>query len=105
MRARTSNAIHDLGRCPLTIEVADKNSKRDRTVKKRIYAEAGTPSYWIVNVNDRCVEVYTAPTVPATEQNPTADYRKIRTLRPDESIANILSARDVGRVAVRDLLP
>src|SRR5262245_56988897 len=39
---------------PLAIEVADNSLRRDRTVKKRIYAAARIPSYWIINLIDRC---------------------------------------------------
>jgi hypothetical protein len=30
-------------------------------LKARTYAEAGIPTYWLVNPVDRCVEVYTQP--------------------------------------------
>jgi Uma2 family endonuclease len=33
---------------PLVIEVADSSLRRDRTLKKRIYARAALPVYWIV---------------------------------------------------------
>jgi Uma2 family endonuclease len=90
---------------PIAIEVSDNSLRRDRTVKKRIYAAAGIPTYWIINLIDRCVEVYTEPTGPANEQNPQPDYQKIRTLGPDESLVVVLGGREVGNIAVRDLLP
>jgi Uma2 family endonuclease len=90
---------------PIAIEVADNSLRRDRTVKKRIYAAAGIPSYWIINLIDQCVEVYTEPTGPATAQNPRPDYRKVRTLGPGESLVVVLGGHEVGKIAVRDLLP
>jgi Uma2 family endonuclease len=42
----------------LVVEVSDASLRRDRKVKKRIYARAGIPLYWIVNLVERCVEVY-----------------------------------------------
>jgi Uma2 family endonuclease len=42
----------------LVIEVADSSLSKDRGVKARLYAIAGIPEYWIVNVADRAVEVY-----------------------------------------------
>jgi len=33
----------------------------DRKIKGRIYARAGVPEYWVVNVEDRCVEVFRDP--------------------------------------------
>jgi Uma2 family endonuclease len=46
----------------LVIEIADATLERDRTLKQRIYAEAAIAQYWIVNLNERVVEVYTEPT-------------------------------------------
>jgi Uma2 family endonuclease len=45
----------------LIIEVADSSLSKDRRWKGRIYAEAGVREYWIVNVADRCIEVYRQP--------------------------------------------
>lgn len=45
------------------IEVADSSLNRDRTVKQRIYANAGIPQYVIINLFDAVVEVYTEPMV------------------------------------------
>ena len=40
-------------------EVADSSLAYDRGIKKRIFALAAIPVYWIVNFEDRCVDVYT----------------------------------------------
>lgn len=45
----------------LVIEVADSSLERDRTIKQRIYAMAGISTYWILNLSDRTLEVYTQP--------------------------------------------
>lgn len=45
----------------LVIEVADSSLRMDRVIKSEIYAENGVPEYWIINVNDRVVEVLTEP--------------------------------------------
>jgi Uma2 family endonuclease len=45
----------------LIIEVSDTTLQRDRTVKKRIYAGAGISIYWIVNLVEEQVEVYSQP--------------------------------------------
>jgi Uma2 family endonuclease len=52
--ATTSDAL-------LVIEVADTSLQYDRTVKLRLYARAGIPEYWIVDVNTEMVEVYRSP--------------------------------------------
>lgn len=43
------------------IEIADSSLERDRTVKKTIYANAGIPEYWIVNLVDFQIEIHTNP--------------------------------------------
>jgi Uma2 family endonuclease len=45
----------------LLIEIADSSLRVDRGLKLAIYAEAGVPEYWIVNVNKPAVEVHTLP--------------------------------------------
>jgi Uma2 family endonuclease len=78
---------------PLAIEVSDKSLARDRGVKKRTYAASRIPTYWIINLVDRCVEVYTDPTGPVTEQNPNPDYRRVERFGPDDSLVVILGGR------------
>jgi Uma2 family endonuclease len=60
----------------LVVEVSDVELAFDRTVKGRIYAEAGIPEYWVVNIEERIVEVYTSPNPAATPAEYTArtDY-------------------------------
>lgn len=45
----------------LIIEVADSTLRIDREVKLPLYAAADIPIYWIVNLIDEQVEVYTLP--------------------------------------------
>ena len=45
----------------LLIEVADTSLDRDRGVKLSMYAEAGIPETWIVNIPERSVEAHTDP--------------------------------------------
>jgi Uma2 family endonuclease len=46
----------------LVIEVADSTLERDRKLKQPIYARAGIPTYWIVNLISHQLEIYTKPT-------------------------------------------
>jgi Uma2 family endonuclease len=46
----------------LLIEVADSSLSFDRNVKTPLYAQAGIPEYWFVNLNDRQIEVFRSPT-------------------------------------------
>ncbi|MFN7117341.1 MAG: Uma2 family endonuclease [Saprospiraceae bacterium] len=45
----------------LLIEVADTSVRYDREVKLPLYAAAGVPEVWIVNLKKRCVEQYRQP--------------------------------------------
>ncbi len=45
----------------LIIEVADSSRQKDRLVKSRLYASAGIPEYWIVDLENDLVEVFRAP--------------------------------------------
>jgi len=45
----------------LVIEVSDSSLRKDRILKQRIYARAGVPEYWIVNLVDLQIEVHYGP--------------------------------------------
>jgi Uma2 family endonuclease len=45
----------------LVIEVSDSSLAKDRGLKQRLYALAGVPEYWIVNLVDGVIEVHTQP--------------------------------------------
>ena len=45
----------------LVIEVSDATLDYDRTVKLKLYAAAGIPEYWIINLRDDLLEVHTQP--------------------------------------------
>jgi Uma2 family endonuclease len=43
------------------IEVSDSTLEKDRNIKGPLYATMAVPEYWIVNVGERHVEVYSQP--------------------------------------------
>jgi Uma2 family endonuclease len=45
----------------LLVEVAQSSVLQERVTKASIYARAGVPCYWIINVRDRCVEAFRDP--------------------------------------------
>jgi Uma2 family endonuclease len=45
----------------LIIEVAESSLALDRGKKLRLYASCAVPEYWVVNLPERCIEVYTGP--------------------------------------------
>lgn len=85
----------------LVIEIADATAARDRGIKLRTYARAGIAVYWIVNLPERCVEVYTGPD---SSQEP-AGYRDRRVHAESESVDVIIDGKSVGAIRVRDILP
>ncbi len=85
----------------LIVEVADTSLLTDRGIKKRIYARAGVPFYWVLNLLERRLEVFSDPT--PSEVIP--GFRGRQEYHPGESVALSLDGRDVGRIAVNDLLP
>lgn len=85
----------------LVIEVADATLTGDRVDKGRIYAQAGIPCYWIVNLVDRQVEMYTSPSSAAT----TPAYGQRRDFTISDDITLTLDGATVATIAVRDLLP
>jgi hypothetical protein len=52
----------------LLVEVADSSLDHDRTVKGPIYANAGIATYWIANLVDGTLEVYTSPAPAGYQQ-------------------------------------
>jgi Uma2 family endonuclease len=85
----------------LVIEVADSTLASDRADKGAIYAEAGIACYWIVNIPDRQIEVYTSPSGPTA----APAYAQGRDYRPGDSVAVVLDSTTVATLAVRDVLP
>jgi Uma2 family endonuclease len=85
----------------LVVEVSDSSLRRDHTMKQRVYARASVPAYWIVNLIDGRIEVYTDPTGP--EEKPS--YRQRNDYSPADEVPFLIEGREIGRIAVRDLLP
>ncbi len=88
----------DLG---LVVEVSDTSLSEDRTLKYGIYARAGIPAYWIVNLPERQLEVYGLPTGPCDNPEFTAQAA----LGPDQDVELVLDGNAVARIRVAELLP
>ena len=83
----------------LVIEVADSSLDGDRADKCRIYARAGIQEYWIVNLVDTQVEVYSSPV-----GDPTPAYRDRVDRHLGDEVEVMLDGRRVGSVAVSAVL-
>lgn len=84
----------------LVVEVADTTLARDRGLKQRVYARSRVPVYWIVNLTDGVVEVYTDP-----RGGRTPAYRTRTDYRPGDSIPIVVGKKTVATVAVSELFP
>lgn len=77
----------------LVIEVSDSSLASDRR-KAAIYAAAGVPEYWIVNLDARAFEIYSSPD--------GARYAEVRTLRAGEVRPAVLPTI---AIAIAEILP
>ncbi len=85
----------------LVVEVADSTVGRDRR-KARIYARAGVPNYWIVNLDEGQVEIYGR----LSGKGNKANYQSKEILvRGDQTVTLVLDGRTIGKIAVAELLP
>jgi Uma2 family endonuclease len=100
--ARTYMARHpspaDVG---LIIEVADSSLLRDQRDKTRIYARGGIACYWITNLVDLRIEVYTQPSGPTA----VPAYGSFQVYQPGDAVPLVLDGATVATIPVADLLP
>jgi Uma2 family endonuclease len=92
----------------LVVEVADSSLARDELDKTRIYARDAIPVYWVVNLVDRRVEVFTdptGPTPPPGAADPDPHYRARTDYPAGSAVPVALDGVTVGTVPVDDLLP
>ncbi len=85
----------------VVVEVADSTLPGDRADKCRIYARAGVVCYWIINLADRQVEVYTMPSGPTVSPS----YGQRTDYRDGDQVPLVLDGVTVANVAVLDVLP
>ena len=69
----------------LIVEVAESSLAFDRTQKGSLYARAGIADYWIVNLQDRVVEVYREPAADLTAPFGWR-YTSVERLRPPGAV-------------------
>jgi Uma2 family endonuclease len=85
----------------LVVEVSDSTLVGDRDDKGRIYAKEGIACYWIVNLNDQQIEVYTSPSGPT----PDAKFGQRVDYLIGGSLTLLLPGAPPLQMAVKDLLP
>lgn len=86
------------GDVELIVEIAFSSQARDRNTKARLYAAAGLPNYWIVNLKTGVVELYGDP-VPAE-----AKYGRAANLSGDQTASLVLNTGQIVGIDVALLL-
>jgi hypothetical protein len=86
---------------PLVIEVADSSLPDDRSEMLEMYGAESIPVFWIVNIPDRWIEVYTRPTGPAIPPG----YGVCTIFRPGDEVPVVIDGVEVGRIAVDEIVP
>lgn len=89
------------GEVALVVEVADATLDQNRGVKQRAYARAAIATYWIVNLVQRQVEVYSHPSGPADEPS----YSHRQDYSGNSQVPVVVDGQQVGMLSVADLLP
>ncbi len=84
----------------MLVEVADSLLLQDRRDKAPIYAGGRIPCFWIVNVADTLVEVYSDPKGGASPE-----YRKREDYELGEKLPVILNGKIAGQIEVAKLFP
>ena len=70
------------------VEYANTSLSKDREAKKRLYAAAGIPEYWVVNLRDLTLLVFRDPDAATYRTEQTLDSGDIHPLAfPDLAIA------------------
>ncbi|MDR3635368.1 MAG: Uma2 family endonuclease [Isosphaeraceae bacterium] len=85
----------------LVVEVSDTTLAQDQGFKKRLYAAAGIPCYWVVNIPARRLEVYADPTGPSDAPG----YHHRSEFGADDTVVLVLDGQLVRHIRVSDLLP
>ncbi len=79
----------------LAIEVADSSLAFDREVKAPLYAAAGVPQVWIIDVAAETIDVYEQPLDGA--------YRRVHRAAPDEQL--VLPVANRSSIIAADVTP
>ena len=83
----------------IVIEVSDATLVRDRGKKQQVYAQANIPEYWVVNLVDSQVEVFSRPM-----QGSISEYgdKRLYSL-DDDSIEVSINGENLGTIALNSL--
>ena len=95
-RRKSNDKCHPtVSECGIVMEVSDSTLRYDRNEKGPFYSAAGIPEYWIINLEEGVVEVYTHPTPDG--------YDQVQVFRPGECVPFILDAQLITTFSVTEL--
>ncbi|MGE0606645.1 MAG: Uma2 family endonuclease [Pirellulales bacterium] len=86
----------------LLIEVSDSSLHIDQVQKLPLYAAAGVPEYWIVDLDQSRLEVHRDPR-PGSHKAP-ASYALRQQFQRQDAVPLVLAGSEAGRLDLRDLL-
>jgi Uma2 family endonuclease len=84
----------------IVVEVADASLARDRLIKKRLYAREGIPIYWIVNLSDQRIEVFSEPSGAST----APDYARAKVFEISDQVPVVLDGVELGQITAAGIL-
>jgi len=86
----------------LVVEVSDTSVEFDRLTKGSLYARAGIPEYWIVNLPNQRLEAHRDP-APASAARFGWEYKSVHFYCTGQSVTPLHAPQ--AHIAVDDLLP
>jgi Uma2 family endonuclease len=89
--------IPGVGDVGLLVEISLTTLAQDMGVKLLAYAKGAIPIYWIVNLVDGQVEVYSDPG--------PGGYRSHQVLAPGHALSVVIDGVEIGAIPVSDILP
>jgi len=81
----------------IVIEISESTLSKDQGEKRVNYAKGDIRVYWIVNLIDRQLEVYTGPS--------SDSYSSCIIFKPGQSVPVVIDGVEVGQIAVAEILP
>jgi Uma2 family endonuclease len=85
----------------IVVEVANTSLAEDRQTKATVFARAGVSVYWIINLIDERVEMYSDPSGPVASPS----YRRRQDYGIGQALPVMVSGKDLGPLPVRNLIP
>lgn len=90
------------GDVSLIVEVADSSLGFDRETVLETYSRESIPVYWIVNIPERTIDVYTVPSGASASGPP--HYSRYQSYSPGQEVPLLLDGQQTGAIPVVEIL-